>query len=86
MSRRLVKKPGYMMRAVVAWIILNTILLVVLLAVVWLVGSDNVTNWYIAVPLLIGIIVSEWIIMAETVAPVIFDWIKQEEWKEDGQP
>lgn len=76
------KKPGYMFRAVVAWCIFNAILFATLAAVVWLLqGYLNV--WFVQLPLLIGVIVSEWIIMAETIAPVVKEWITQEEYVED---
>ncbi|MBU2051488.1 MAG: hypothetical protein KKH61_21265 [Gammaproteobacteria bacterium] len=82
MSRSLVNKPGYMFRAVVAWCIFNAILLVTLGAIVYILG--DFTAWFVQIPLIIGVIVSEWIIMGETIAPIIKDWIKQEEWKEVG--
>lgn len=78
---RLVKKPGYMQRAVIAWAILNAIALGTLFIIVWIVG-DYLAQWYVMIPLLIGIIVSEWIIMAETIAPIIKDWITQETYEE----
>lgn len=79
-----VKKPGYMGRAVVAWFILNGILLATLAAVAWVLGP-YLQAWYITAPLVVGVIVSEWVIMAETVAPVIREWVRQEEYVEKGQ-
>ena len=79
---KLVKKPGYMKRAVIAWFIFNGILVFTLAVVVYLVGG-LLDRWFVMVPLLIGVIVSEWIIMVETVAPIVKDWIKQEEWVEE---
>ena len=76
------KKPGYMFRAVIAWFIFNIILLATLAAVVYILGP-HMNVWYVQIPLLIGVIVSEWIIMGETIAPVIKEWIKQEEYVED---
>jgi len=77
-----VKKPGYMFRAVVAWFIFNAILLATLAAVVYILGP-YMNVWYVQIPLLIGVIISEWIIMAETIAPVVKEWIKQEEYVDD---
>lgn len=77
-----VKKPGYMFRAVIAWCIFNAILFVTLGAVVWIM-QGYMNAWFVQVPLLLGIIVSEWIIMGETIAPIIKDWIKQETYVDD---
>lgn len=77
MTRTLVKKPGYMLRAMLAWIIFNVILLATLGAIVFVLG-DYRGAWFVQVPLIIGVIVSEWIILGETIAPIIKDWIKQE--------
>lgn len=83
MSRSM-KKPGYMGRACIAWIILNAVLLATLAAIVYVVGA-YLDRWYVMIPLLVAIVASEWIIMAETIAPIIADWIKQEEYVEDGK-
>jgi hypothetical protein len=77
--RELVKKPGYMGRAVMAWVIFNTILFVTLGVMIYLLGPF-LDRWYVVVPTLVGVIVSECVIMAETIAPIIEDWIAQEEW------
>lgn len=79
--RTLVKKPGYMGRAVIAWLIFNGILLFTLAAVVYIV-DDYLQQWFVVLPLIIGVVVSEWIIMGETIAPVIKEWITQEEYVE----
>ena len=78
------KKPGYMFRAVVAWVIFNSILLATLAAIVFVLG-DYRGGWFVQVPLIIGVIVSEWIILGETIAPIIKDWIKQERYVEDAK-
>lgn len=78
--RDLVKKPGYMWRAIVAWFIFNAILIGTLAVVVWLLGGYNPV-WYIQLPMIVAVIASEWVIMAETIAPVIKEWIEQKEWK-----
>ncbi len=75
---RTAKKPGYMFRAVVAWCIFNLILFATLGAVVWIM-QGYLNAWFVQIPLLVGIIVSEWIIMSETIAPVVKDWITQEQ-------
>lgn len=94
MSRRQVKKSGYMFRAVVSWVIFNAILLFTLAAVVFILGGagnslELMTQWYIMVPLLLAVVVSEWVIMLETIAPVVSEWINQTTWvevDEDGGP
>lgn len=78
------KKPGYMLRACVAWIILNTILLCTLAAVTYVV-KDYIDRWYVMIPLIVSVVASEWIILSETIAPVISDWIRQEEYVENDQ-
>lgn len=71
-------KPGYMKRAVAAWCILNATMILMLIFIVWLVGPW-LDRWYTMVPLLIGVIITEMVIMSETVAPIMRDWIRQEE-------
>lgn len=78
-----IKKPGYMGRACIAWVILNTILIFTLAAVIYVVGT-YIDRWYVMIPIIVGVVVSEWVIMSETIAPIISDWIKQEETVEDG--
>ncbi len=78
------KKPGYMLRACIAWIIWNAILLFTLAVVVY-ICRPIMDRWYVMIPLLVGIVASEWIIMAETIAPIISDWIKQEEDVKSGE-
>ena len=80
-----VKKKGFMFRACIAWAIYNSILLLTLAAVVYLV-LPYMREWYVMLPLLVAVVASEWIIMSETVAPVIQDWIKQETWVADEKP
>lgn len=79
-----VKKPGFMLRAVIAWMIYNSILILTLAAVVYLV-LPYMREWYVMLPLLVAVVASEWIIMSETVAPVIQDWIKQESYVSDDK-
>lgn len=79
-----VKKPGYMFRACVVWIILNTILLITLAALVYVL-KGYVAQWFVTIPIIIGVVASEWIILAETIAPIMSDWIKQEEYVEKGE-
>jgi len=73
-----------MRRACVAWVILNAVLLFTLAAIVYILGGSP-SQWFIVVPLIVGVVISEWIIMAETIAPIIKDWIKQEEWVEEDR-
>ncbi|GAA2871833.1 hypothetical protein GGQ99_000977 [Aminobacter niigataensis] len=80
-----VKKPGYMLRAVMAWCIFNTILFVTLGILVYLL-TPFLDRWFVVIPILVGVIVSEWVIMAETIAPIVKEWIAQEEWVEEKRP
>ena len=79
-----VRRPGYMGRAVLAWMIFNTILFVTLGALVYLAGA-YLDRWFVMIPMMVAVVLSEWIIMAETIAPIIKDWIKQEEYVADGE-
>ena len=80
-----IKRPGYMFRACVAWVILNFVVLVTLAALVFILPGDQLSQWYVMIPLVVAVVISQWIIMGETIAPIIKDWIKQEEWVSDGQ-
>lgn len=75
-----VNKPGYMWRACVAWVVLNTILVATLAVTVWLV-QPWMAAWFVSLPILVGIVASEWAITNETIAPIVSDWIKQAEYK-----
>lgn len=79
-----VKRPGYMKRAVIAWCLLNGIMIAMLAILIYLIGP-YIDRWYVMIPLLVAILVSEFIIMTETIAPIIKEWIKQEEYVTDGQ-
>lgn len=79
------KRPGYMLRACVAWVILNAVLIFTLAALVFVLPRDQLSQWYVMIPLIIAVVVSQWIIMAETIAPIIKEWIKQEEYVKDGE-
>ena len=75
-----VNKPGMMKRALFAWTALNLVMAVVVALTVWIVGQENVDNWYIALPLVIAIIITEWAISSATIADIVTDWIKQQVW------
>lgn len=78
-----VKKPGYMFRACVAWVILNAVLLFTLSALIYIL-KGYLSVWYVMIPIIVAVVASEWVIMSETIAPIISDWIKQEEYVKDG--
>jgi hypothetical protein len=63
-----------LLRAVIAWLIFNTILLGTLGATGWVL-SGSLQNWWVQLPLAIAIVVTEWVISVETIVPVIRDWI-----------
>lgn len=77
------KKPGYMFRACIAWVILNAVLLFTLAALIYIL-KGYLSVWYVMIPIIVAVVVSEWVIMAETIAPIVKDWIKQEEYVETG--
>jgi hypothetical protein len=81
-ARELVKKPGYMFRACVAWFIYNFIALGTLAVIVWLVGPNVLNQWYVLVPIIVIIVVTEYAAFMDTIGPVIRDWVKQEEYVE----
>lgn len=78
------KKPGYMFRACVAWVILNAVLLFTLAALVYIL-KGYISTWYVMIPIIVAVVVSEWVIMGQTIAPIIGDWIKQEEYVDTGK-
>lgn len=78
-----VNKPGYMFRACVAWVILNAVLLFTLAALIYIL-RPYLAVWYVMIPIIVAVVVSEWVIMGETIAPIVKDWIKQEEYVKDG--
>jgi hypothetical protein len=84
MSSTLRKRPGYMLRACVAWVILNSVLLFTLAALVYILPKEQLSMWYVMIPLIVAVVTSQWIIMGETIAPIIKDWITQSEYVNDG--
>jgi hypothetical protein len=80
-----VKRPGYMLRACVAWVILNAVLIFTLSALVFVLPRDQLAQWYVMIPIIVAVVASQWIIMGETIAPIIKEWIKQEEYVKDGE-
>lgn len=79
------RKPGMMKRATVAWVVLNTAMLLTLAVIVYMV-QPWMGNWYIALPILISVVVTEWMITSETIAPIVREWIRGEESVEVGKP
>lgn len=74
----LVKKRGFMLRACVAWTVLNAILVFTLAVLVYVI-RPYLNSWYVMIPVIVAFVVSEWVIMSETIAPIVKDWVKQEE-------
>lgn len=86
MSER-IKKPGYMGRAVIAWILLNFITFGTLYAIVYVLGEylpDLLKLWYVLFPLVVVAAITEYAIAIGTIVPVISEWIKQEECVPEG--
>lgn len=79
-----VAKPGIMGRAVTAWFVLNLIMVVTLAIIVYLV-NPWMNNWYIALPLMVACVITEWIITTDTIAPFVRKWIAGEETVKDGE-
>lgn len=79
-----VKKPGYMKRAIVAWFVLNLAMFLVLGAVSWFL-APFLNAWYVIAPIIIALVITEWSITAQTIAPIVSEWIAQEEVVQQGQ-
>lgn len=79
-----VKRPGMMWRATAAWLVLNVAMLATLAIIVYVV-QPWMQNWYIALPILVSVVVTEWMITSETIAPIVREWIKGEELVKDGE-
>ena len=77
-------KPGVMKRASLAWLVLNGAMLLTLAIIVYMV-APWMANWYIALPILVSVVVTEWMITSETIAPIVRDWIKGEEYVPVGE-
>lgn len=77
-------KEGVMKRATIAWVVMNIIMGITLAFAVYIL-NPWMENWYIALPLLVGVIVSELIITSETIAPILRGWIKQEQYLTEKQ-
>lgn len=73
-----------MKRATIAWFVLNLAMMLTLAVIVYVV-RPWMENWYIALPILLSVVVTEWMITAETIAPIVRDWIKGEEYVVDGE-
>ena len=72
-----------MQRACVAWVVLNLSMFIVLGFTVWLL-SAYMNAWYVILPLVVSLVITEWIITGETIAPIVREWIKQEEYVKEG--
>jgi hypothetical protein len=78
-----VRRPGFMGRACVAWVVLNVAMFLSLGIFVYFLGPW-MTQWYVILPVVVATIATEWVITSETIAPIIRDWIIQEEYIKDG--
>lgn len=78
------KKPGYMGRACIAWAALNAAMFVTLAVTVYFL-NPWLSAWYVILPVVVATIGTEWAITEETIAPIIKDWIVQEEVVKDGE-
>jgi len=74
-----------MLRACIAWVILNAVLIFTLAALVFVLPRDQLSQWYVMIPVIVAVVVSQWIIMGETIAPIIKEWIRQEEYVHDNE-
>ena len=63
-------------RAITAWLILNAITLFTLGIATWVL-YDFMSNWFVAGPMLIALILAEIVIATETVSPIVKEWINQ---------
>jgi hypothetical protein len=79
---RLVKKPGFGRRAFAAFLLLDAIAAAIMLALIWLL-RPYMEYWYVILPITLGFLVSQFVILNETIWPVLKDWITQEEYVSD---
>lgn len=83
-----IKKPGYMGRACIVWLILNIIMAITIIAMMWFLSTytpDILKQWLVMAFVVGAAVVSEWVIMWQTIAPVCLEWITQEEDVKEGQ-
>lgn len=81
-----VKKPGFMSRAIIAWIFLNVAMFLTLGIAVYFL-NPYLDNWYVILPIMVTTIISELYITSDTVYPVVKEWINQKEYvKDDEKP
>lgn len=78
-----VRKPGTALRATAAFALLNVPLIGVT-AFVWFLANGAADFW---LRTFIGVAVSvaEFAIVSTTIGPPLYDWIKSEEYVQDGQ-
>lgn len=84
MGSKLKKKPGTALRATAAFALLNLPLIGTVLFALWMAGG-NEADWWIRGILALAVAIAEFAIVTTTIAPPLYDWIKSEEYVEDGQ-
>lgn len=84
MGSRKVQKPGVALRATAAFTLLNLPLIGTVLFALWMAGGDN-ADWWVRGILAIAVAVGETVIVTTTIGPPLYDWIKSEEYVEDGK-
>lgn len=78
------KKPGTALRATAAFTLLNIPLFLTLVVVYYAAGGME-ANWWIRGIVALAFAVSEFSIVATTIAPPLYDWIKSEETVNDNE-
>lgn len=84
MPTRLVKRPGTAGRATAAFALLNLPLVVTVGAVYWLAGGIE-AEWWLRGIIGVAVAVSEAAITLNTIGPPLMEWIKGEEYVEEGK-
>lgn len=79
-----VKKPGTAMRATVAFALLNVPLLITVYFV-WLMSGGESAEWWVRGILAIAVAFAEFAIVVTTIGPPLYEWIKSEEYVDDGK-
>ena len=82
--RRLVKKPGFGQRAFIAFFVLDAIAASIMLGLIWVL-KDYMDRWYVVLPITVGFLISQLVILLETIWPVLRDWITQEIYVDDDR-
>ena len=83
MGSKQIQRPGTALRATAAFALLNLPLIGTVLFALWMAGGQD-AEWWIRGILAILVAAAEFAIVT-TIAPPLYDWIKSEEWVDEGK-